>query len=72
MSAKRLKTSNKTLVYVLVVAVIVLLVLLFGGAGWLNGMHGRMSMDYGHWNWTQILISLGVGFVLGWFVSKRV
>lgn len=72
MSAKKLKTSNKTLVYVLAVAVIVLIVLLFGGAGWLNGMHGRMSMDIAHWNWTQILISLGVGFVLGWFVAKRV
>jgi len=36
------------------------------GSGWL-GM--------GHWNWPQILISIGVGFLLGFlfnvFVTKR-
>ncbi|SDC83465.1 hypothetical protein [Williamwhitmania taraxaci] len=71
MSAKRSNSSNKTLVYILAIVVIVLLVMYFGGSGWLNGAHGRMSMNMAHWNWTQILISLGVGVVLGWFVSKR-
>ena len=35
-------------------------------------MHGSGgSMDMGNWNWVQILISLGVGFLLGYLVARR-
>jgi hypothetical protein len=35
-------------------------------------MHGGgRSMDIGNWNWLPILISLGIGFLLGYLVARR-
>lgn len=65
-------SKNQTLVYVIAIAVIVIAFLLLGGGDWMNGMmhHGRSS-NMNHWNWTQILISMAIGFVIGLFVAKR-
>ncbi|HAF27881.1 MAG TPA: hypothetical protein DCG75_02435 [Bacteroidales bacterium] len=62
-------SKNQTLVYVIAIAVIVVAFLLLGGGHWMNGMSYRSNMN--HWNWTQIIISMAIGFVIGLFVAKR-
>ncbi|MBN2756896.1 MAG: hypothetical protein JXR51_06925 [Bacteroidales bacterium] len=67
------KTSkNQTLVYVIVIAVIVVAFLELEGGNWINGMmhQGRLSF-MNHWDWTQIIISIVIGFVIGLFVAKK-
>jgi len=46
--------------------------LLLGGGTWITGLtHGSSSIRATDLHWGQILISLGLGFLLGWIVSKR-
>lgn len=64
-------TSNNT-IYIIVIALIIIVILLLGGGSWMNGMmHGGRYSGYNSWNWTQILISIGIGFLIGWFVARR-
>jgi hypothetical protein len=66
----RIFSSNRTIVYVIAVVVVIVAFLLLGGKDWMAGaMHGGGSM--GSLNWVQILISLVIGFLLGVVVSKR-
>lgn len=62
--------KKQTIVYVIAIAIIVIIIILF--AGGMNGMmnHGNSSF-MNHWNWTQILVSMAIGFVIGLLVSKR-
>lgn len=39
--------------------------------GMMQGRGIGRSMDMGNWNWLQILISLGIGFLLGYLVARR-
>ncbi len=39
--------------------------------GMMQGRGNGGSMDMGNWNWLQILISLGIGFLLGYLVARR-
>lgn len=72
MSPKRIATTNKTALYFITFVVIIAAFLLLGGLPWLKGiMRGSRSMDIDNWNWVQILISLGIGFLLGLIVAKR-
>jgi hypothetical protein len=65
-------TNNKTALYLIAIVVIIVAFLLLGGGPWVGGMmHGSRSMDISHLNWAQILISLGLGFLLGLVVSNR-
>jgi hypothetical protein len=58
--------------YVVAIAIIVIAFLLLGGGPWLRGLgHGHGSMGMTSLHWGQILISLGLGFLLGWIVSRR-
>jgi hypothetical protein len=71
MSKRRIKT-NTTALYFIAFAVIIVAFLLLGGGPWIKGMmHGSRSMGVANWNWTQILIGFGLGFLLGFIVSKR-
>ncbi|HEX7585967.1 MAG TPA: hypothetical protein VF373_14860 [Prolixibacteraceae bacterium] len=64
--------SRTTLIYLIALLVIVVAFLLLGGVSWLTGMmHGGRSMSMDNFNWLQILISLGIGFVLGLLYSSR-
>ncbi len=65
-------SKKQTRVYLIAIAVIVIAFLLLGGGDWLNGTtyHARSSY-MSHWNWTQIIISMAIGFVIGLFVAKR-
>jgi len=72
MRTRRMVTSNKTAFYLIAILVIIVAFLLLGGGPWIKGlMHGNNSMSMAHLNWTQILISLGLGFLLGLIVSRR-
>jgi hypothetical protein len=71
MSTKKFAVTN-TALYLIALLVIVLAFLLLGGGPWFRGMmHGNRPMGMAYWNWTQILISAGLGFVLGLVVSRR-
>ena len=69
MSTRR---DRRIIYYLIAVAVIVIAFLLLGGVDWMKGMgHGNGSMGTVSLRWGQILISLGLGFLLGWIASKR-
>jgi hypothetical protein len=71
MSRRVVATSNGT-VYIIALVVIVVAFLLLGGWQWmLNLSHGNGSLGMHNWNWATILISGGIGFVLGLLVSRR-
>jgi len=60
--------KNTTAIYIIAIVVIVVAFFLLGGGPWIKGMtHGSIS----NLHWGQILISLGLGFLLGWIVSRR-
>jgi len=69
MSTRRNTTA---IYYVLAFVVIIVAFLLLGGGPWIKGMmHGSGSTGMGQLNWVQILVSLGLGFLLGILVSRR-
>ena len=64
--------SRKTLTYIIAILVIVVAFLVLGGGAWMTGMmHDGRSMNMNDLKWVQILISVGVGFVLGLLYSRR-
>jgi hypothetical protein len=71
MTSKRI-TTNRTTFFLIALLVIIVAFLLLGGAPWIRGMmHEGNSMHMANWNWTQILISIGIGFVLGLIAGRR-
>jgi hypothetical protein len=72
MSTRRILTTNTAILYFVISVVIIVAFLLLGGGTWMKGMmHGSSSISIVNWNWTQILISLVLGFLLGLVVAKR-
>ena len=72
MTTRHIRASNQTAIYLIAVIVIIIAFLMLGGGPWVRGMiHGNMGVNFYNWNWTQILISLGLGFLLGWLVARR-
>ncbi len=68
----RLVNSNRTTIYIIAVVVIIVAFFLLGGGPWMSGMmHRHASSGMSGWNWPQILISLGLGFLLGLLVGRR-
>ena len=67
MKSRRIPTTIKAALYFIVFAAIT--VACDTEQGMMHGSGG--SMDMGNWNWVQILISLGVGFLLGYLVARR-
>ncbi len=71
MSARRVSFSNQT-VYIILAVVVIAAFFLLGGGPWIKGLsHGNGSMGMNDLKWVQILISLGIGFLLGYLVSRR-
>ena len=63
---------NTTVIYILAFVVIVMAFFLLGGGPWIRGLaHGSRAISVSSLHWGQILISLGLGFLLGWIVSRR-
>jgi hypothetical protein len=72
MGARRDVTVSRTALYLIALVVIVGAFILLGGGSWMTGMmHRGSSMGTVHLNWIQILISLGIGFMLGLLASKQ-
>ncbi|MCX6261791.1 MAG: hypothetical protein NTY95_13360 [Bacteroidia bacterium] len=66
------RRETRILYIVVAIAIIVIAFLLLGGTSWLKEIgnsHGSMGMT--NLRWGQILISLGLGFLLGWLASRR-
>jgi H+/Cl- antiporter ClcA len=69
---RRVLTTNNGALYIIAVVAIIIAFLLLGGWSWLQSLgHGNSSINIDNWNWAQILISLGIGFILGLLVSRR-
>lgn len=69
-----MSTRRETAILYYGIAFVVILVafLLLGGGDWIKGLtHGSNSIRVSDLHWGQILISLGLGFLLGWIVSRR-
>jgi hypothetical protein len=67
-----LNSKNRSLLYIIAFLVIVIAFILLGGGDWLKGMtHRNRSIGMGNLQWIQIIISLGIGFVIGLVVGKR-
>jgi len=66
------RRETRILYIVVAIAVIVIAFLLLGGTSWIKGIgHDGGSMGMTNLHWGQILISLGLGFLLGWIASRR-
>ena len=66
------RRETRILYIVGAIAIIVIAFLLLGGTSGLKGIgHGSGSMGMTNLRWGQILISLGLGFLLGWLSSRR-
>ena len=71
MSTKRI-TTNRTVYVVIVLMAVIIAFLLLGGGPWVKGMmHEGGSVNMANWNWTQIIIGIVVGFLLGLLVGRR-
>lgn len=72
MSPRRIASTNTTAIYFIAFVVIIAAFLLLGGGVWLKGMtHGSRSLGMANWHWAEILISLGIGFILGLIAARR-
>jgi len=67
MKPGRISTTIKTAFYFIVFVAIT--EACNTGQGMMHG--GGRSMDMGSWNWVPILISLVIGFLLGYLVARR-
>ena len=66
------KKRNKAAVYIIAIVLIIVAFLLLGGGEWMKGMtHGNRSANLTDLKWLQIMISLGIGFLIGLLASKR-
>lgn len=67
-------TRRETRIFYIVgaIAIIVIVFLLLGGTSALRGIgNGNGSTGMTSLRWGQILISLGLGFLLGWVASRK-
>jgi hypothetical protein len=72
MSKRRITSINTTALYIIALGIIIVAFLLLGGGHWLKGIsHGSGSMNMANLNWLQIIISLGIGFLLGFLAGRR-
>ena len=71
MTKRRIASINTTVIYIIALVVIIVAFLLLGGGHWLKGLsHGSGSVNMANLNWLQIVISLGIGFVLGLLAGR--
>jgi len=66
------RRETRILYIVGVIVIIVIAFMLLGGTTALKGIgNGSGSTVMTNLRWGQILISLGLGFLLGWLASRR-
>jgi ABC-type antimicrobial peptide transport system permease subunit len=72
MSAKLFRRKNSPATYLIVLLIILAAFFLLGGGPWIKGLtQGGRSAGMNSLHWPQILISLGIGFLLGFIVARR-
>lgn len=72
MSIKEIfNSSNRTAVYIIVALVVVIVIMILGGSDWLRDIRVSQSLGVSSWRWNQIIISLAIGFGLGWLVFRK-
>jgi H+/Cl- antiporter ClcA len=68
----RFRSRNTNTILIIIILVVVVAFFLLDGGTWIKGTgHGNMSASMANLQWTQILISMSIGFLLGLLVSKR-
>jgi hypothetical protein len=86
MSTRRV-SSNLSVIYVIAFIAVIIAFFLLGGLPWIQSLGHNNSIgifnhhEYHHmyqsrlgiadWNWTQILISFGLGLLIGSLVTRR-
>jgi hypothetical protein len=66
------RRETRILYIVVAIAVIVIAFVLLGGTSMTKGIgHGSGSAGMNNLQWGQILISLGLGFLIGWLTFRR-
>jgi hypothetical protein len=71
MSTRKISVNTRVLYFIGLIVIIVAFLQL-GGGPWVRGMmHGSGSMSMAGLNWVQILISLAIGILIGWAISRR-
>ena len=72
MSKRRIASINTTAIYIIALVAIIVAFLLLGGGQWIKGLSlGTRSINMADLNWLHIIISLGIGFLLGLVVGRR-
>ncbi len=72
MASRRFLTNDNTALYLIAVVAIVVAFILLGGVTWMKTVTPASgSINIGHLNWIQILISFGLGIFVGWLVTRR-
>jgi hypothetical protein len=72
MGTRRVVIINTTIIHVIAVLVVIMAFFLLGGGMWIRGMmHGSRPVSMGSLNWLQILISLGLGILLGFVLCLQ-
>lgn len=73
MSRTRMYISNKSIIYLIAIVVLVALFALLEGWSGARDMIQRVEQLLGlvNWKWTQIIISLLIGFLLGLGINRR-
>lgn len=72
MATKLFRTKNNTILIIIVFCVIIVAFFLLGGEAWIKGLsHGSRPSGMANLKWVQILISLGIGFLLGLLAARR-
>jgi len=70
-----MKSTTNTPLVIAFISVVILFVIFSGGAmtgGMMNGgMHGNGWMGERSWMWAPVLLTLGLGVVLGWVIFKK-
>ena len=72
MRTRNIRSSNNYVAYIIAFVVIVVAFMLLGGDQWARGlMHSGHSLNISDWDWVTILISLGVGVLIGILLIRR-
>ncbi|MFO8022809.1 MAG: hypothetical protein R6U65_10110 [Perlabentimonas sp.] len=71
MSKKTFNSSNRMAVYIIIALTVIVVILILGGTDWLRGARMNHSLGLNSWNWSQIIISIVIGFGLGWLVFRK-
>ncbi|NHB68831.1 hypothetical protein [Perlabentimonas gracilis] len=71
MSKKIFNSSNRVAGYIIIALVAIIVIMILGGTDWLRGFRINQSLSLNSINWSHTIISIGIGFGLGWLVFRK-